>query len=118
MDELTEERKKLAQGGYRDKHWNWGSLLLAMGVGLAIEGGTNTYMRAGRLFPGPHLFSGAFMVSLWAIGAALIPHMQRGNNAARYTHIGVNLINIGLFLYQIPTGLKIVNKVFQFTSWP
>eukprot|EP00951_Prasinocladus_malaysianus_P007821 scaffold56300_cov39-Prasinocladus_malaysianus.AAC.1 len=49
---LEDERKSLAKGNYRDRHNNWGSLLLGMGVLLAVEGGLNTYLRLGKLFPG------------------------------------------------------------------
>jgi hypothetical protein len=54
----TQERKELVAGGYRDKHHMWGSIILASGVGMAIEGAANTYMRTGKLFPGPHLYAG------------------------------------------------------------
>ena len=42
----------------RDKHYATGSILLGVGVGVSILGGFNTYLRAGKLFPGPHLFAG------------------------------------------------------------
>ncbi|KXZ52878.1 hypothetical protein GPECTOR_8g259 [Gonium pectorale] len=112
------ERKDLLKGDYRDKHWWWGSLLLASGVGIAIEGCVNTYMRTGRLFPGPHLYAGAAIVGLWAAAAALVPAMQKGDQGARNAHIALNAANVALFLWQVPTGLEIVGKVFQFTSWP
>lgn len=54
-----QERKELVKGGYRDRHFNAGSLLLAFGVFEAIGGGVNTWLRTGKLFPGPHLFAGA-----------------------------------------------------------
>jgi hypothetical protein len=102
----------------RDKHFNWGSLLLALGVAIAIEGPVNTYLRTGKLFPGPHLYAGAGIVVLWAAAAACVPQMQKGNDTARSLHIGLNAINMGLFAWQVPTGLEIVGKVFQFTQWP
>ena len=34
---LGDERKALIAEGVRDKHFNWGSLLLALGVAIAIE---------------------------------------------------------------------------------
>ena len=37
---------------------------------------------------------------------------------ARDLHIALNVVNTALFTWQIPTGLEIVGKVFQFTSWP
>lgn len=112
------ERKELLKGEYRDKHWWWGSVLLATGVGIAIEGCVNTYMRTGKLFPGPHLYAGAAIVALWAAAAALVPAMQKGDQNARNAHIALNAVNVALFAWQVPTGLEIVGKVFQFTSWP
>ena len=111
INELSATRKKLADAGFRDQHWNWGALILALGVGIAIEGPANTYMRLGKLVPGPHLYSAGFIVALWAMGSAMIPYMQRGNEAARYAHIGINLGIIALFIYQVPTGLQITQKV-------
>lgn len=75
-------------------------------------------MRTGRLFPGPHLYAGGGIVALWAMAAALVPLMQKGNQNARNAHIALNAVNFGLFLWQVPTGLEIVGKVFEFTSWP
>ncbi len=43
-------------------HTRWqasASLLLASGVTISVEGAFDTYFRAGKLFPGPHLFAGA-----------------------------------------------------------
>jgi hypothetical protein len=115
---LLQKRKDLAQGKFRDRHYNAGSLLLAFGVCIAIEGCLNTYARTGKLFPGPHLYAGAAIVALWAAAASLVPAMQRGNDTARNAHIALNTLNVTLFLWQVPTGLEIVGKVFQFTSWP
>jgi len=44
--------------------------------------------------------------------------MQKGNDTSRSLHIAFNAVNIGLFLWQVPTGLDIVAKVFQFTTLP
>ena len=118
IDELAATRKELVAGGFKDKHANWGSMILAFGITLAVEGGMNTYLRTGRLFPGPHLYAGMGMVCIWAMAAGLVPEMQRGNQKARDLHIALNVVNIALFTWQIPTGLEIVGKVFQFTSWP
>lgn len=49
----------LVKGGFRDQHFNAGSLLLGLGVTLSVGGCLNTWMRTGRLFPGPHLWAGA-----------------------------------------------------------
>jgi len=115
---LEKDRKELVAGGYRDKHFWWGSILLGGGVLIAVEGALNTWFRTGKLFPGPHLFAGASIVVLWALAASLVPQMQKGNEGARNAHIALNALNLALFAWQVPTGLEIVGKVFEFTSWP
>lgn len=54
-----QERKGLTKGGFRDKHFDAGSLLLGGGVFLGVAGPLNTFARTGKLFPGPHLYAGA-----------------------------------------------------------
>ncbi|KAK9713597.1 hypothetical protein RND81_06G038300 [Saponaria officinalis] len=118
IQQLTEERKLLVKGNFRDRHFNAGSILLGFGVFEAIGGGVNTWLRTGKLFPGPHLFAGAAITVLWAAAAALVPAMQKGNETARNLHIALNALNVALFIWQIPTGFDIVLKVFEFTKWP
>lgn len=91
-------------GKFKDRHFNMGSILLASGVVIAIEGCLNTWSRTGKLFPGPHLFAGASIVALWALAAAMVPAMQKGNESARNAHIALNAANVSLFIWQIPTG--------------
>lgn len=50
--DLTATRKSLMAMNLRDKHWLTGSILLGAGVTVSILGAFNTYMRAGKLFPG------------------------------------------------------------------
>lgn len=118
IQQLSEERKELIKGSYKDRHFNAGSILLGFGVFEAIGGGVNTWFRTGKLFPGPHLFAGAGITVLWAAAAALVPAMQKGNETARNLHIALNALNVLLFVWQIPTGIDIVFKVFEFTKWP
>lgn len=118
IQQLTEERKELIKGSYKERHFNAGSILLGFGVLESIGGGLNTWLRTGKLFPGPHLFAGAGITVLWALAAALVPAMQKGNETARSLHIALNAINVLLFVWQIPTGIDIVFKVFEFTKWP
>jgi hypothetical protein len=66
-----------------------------------FPGGFNTYMRAGKLFPGPHLYAGMAITGLWAASAALVPAMQKGNESARTAHIVLNSITILLFGWQV-----------------
>ncbi|CAA7403702.1 unnamed protein product [Spirodela intermedia] len=116
--QLTEERKVLLKGSYRERHFNAGSILLGFGVFEAVGGCLNTWFRTGKLFPGPHLFAGATITVLWAAAAALVPSMQKGNESARNLHIALNGLNLLLFAWQIPTGIEIVLKVLEFTTWP
>lgn len=118
LDALTEERKELSGIGPKDKHFSQGALLAFIGTFFAIEGPLNTYARAGKLFPGPHLYAGAALVVLWAAAAACVPAMQKGNDTARSLHIAANVSAIGLFGWQVVTGWGIFVKVLQFTSWP
>mmetsp|Transcript_15137 Transcript_15137/g.25249 ORF Transcript_15137/g.25249 Transcript_15137/m.25249 type:complete len:313 (+) Transcript_15137:1552-2490(+) len=118
IQELTATRKNLVSMNLKDKHHLTGSILLGAGVTVSILGAFNTYMRAGKLFPGPHLYAGMAITILWAVAASLVPAMQKGNEAARVAHIGANVINIALFAWQIPTGIEIMLKVIEKTSWP
>lgn len=85
---------------------------------MSLLGCLNTFLRAGKLYPGPHLYAGATITALWAIAAALVPAMQKGNDAARTAHIALNTLNILLFGWQVATGLDIMQKVWENTSWP
>lgn len=55
---------------------------------------------------------------LWALAASLVPAMQKGSETAKNLHIALNAVNVLLFISQIPTGIEIVYKVFEFTKWP
>ena len=85
---------------------------------VIAQGPLNTYSRAGKLFPGPHLYAGAGLVILWALAFACVPQMQKGNDTARTIHIGANLGGIGLFAWQVQSGIPILLKVWEKTSWP
>ena len=102
VDALTATRKELAQGDFRDKHYQAGALVLGIGTSFAIEGPVNTFLRAQKLFPGPHLYAGAGIVVCWALAASLVPLMQKGNSqdAARYGHMAFNGLALALFTWQ------------------
>ena len=68
---------------------------------IGVAGPLNTFLRTGKLFPGPHLYAGAGIVVLWALAAALVPSMQKGNDTARSMHIAFNSLNILLFAWQV-----------------
>lgn len=118
IGQLQATRKSLQNANLKDKHHATGSYLLSAGVTVALLGAFNTYMRAGKLFPGPHLYAGMACTILWACASALVPEMQKGNEAARIGHIGLNAINVALFAWQVGTGIEIMLKVWEKTSWP
>jgi hypothetical protein len=82
------------------------------------KGPLNTYARAGKLFPGPHLYVGAGLVCMWALAVACVPQMQKGSDLARTVHIGANIAGTGMFLWQLQSGIPILLKVWEKTSWP
>mmetsp|Transcript_27004 Transcript_27004/g.31413 ORF Transcript_27004/g.31413 Transcript_27004/m.31413 type:complete len:294 (+) Transcript_27004:183-1064(+) len=118
INALVSERKELSSMGLKDKHFSQGAMLAFLGTAFAIEGPLNTYARAGKLFPGPHLYAGAGLVVLWALAAACVPAMQKGSDTARSVHIGANVTGMGLFAWQIVSGWPILTKVYELTKWP
>jgi len=118
IESLSASRKELASAGLRDKHYQVGSVILGLGTSFAIEGPVNTFLRAQKLFPGPHLYAGAGVVVSWAMAASLVPLMSKGKESARIAHIAFNSLALGLFTWQLPTGWEITLKVIKFTKFP
>jgi hypothetical protein len=118
LDDITDARKGMAKANFRDKHYQVGSVILGLGTAFAIEGPVNTFLRAQKLFPGPHLYAGAGVVVAWAMAASLVPQMQKGQDWARSAHIAFNVLALGLFTWQLPTGWEIMLKVIKFTKFP
>jgi hypothetical protein len=108
-----EERKELVKKHFRNKHYQIGSLLLALMVLGTIGGMGVTYINNGKLFVAPHLLVGLTMTGLITTAAALVPLMQKGNEAARYTHIALNVILLGLFGWQAVSGIDILQRIIS-----
>lgn len=106
-------KKELLPKDFRTRHYQLGSLLLALMVLGNIGGMTVTYVNNGKLFVGPHLLVGLGMTAMIAVSAALSPLMQKGNEFARYVHIGLNTIIVGLFGWQAISGMEIVQKILD-----
>jgi hypothetical protein len=96
-----EQRKELVPKKFAQRHYLWGSILLAV-----------TYLNNGKLFVGPHLLVGLAMTGMIALAASLSPLMQRGNLIARKAHVGLNMGMLTLFLWQAVSGMEIVNKIW------
>jgi hypothetical protein len=108
-----DEKKKLIQGKYNDRHYKIGSMILGIMVLGSISGMTVTYINNGKLFVGPHLIAGLGMTGLIAVSAALSPYMQKGHDWARTSHISINLVIVGLFGWQAVSGVEILLRIIS-----
>jgi len=106
-----ETRKELIKKQFNIKHYQIGSVILALMVLGTLGGMAVTYINSGKLFVSPHLLAGLGMTGLIAVSASLSPYMQKGNDLARYTHITLNVLILGLFSWQAVTGMDIVQKI-------
>lgn len=107
-----EQRKELIPGKFAQRHYRWGSLLLAVMTLGTLGGMAVTYLNNGKLFVGPHLLVGLAMTGMIAVAASLSPLMQQGNLIARKAHVGLNMGVLTLFLWQAVSGMEIVNKIW------
>jgi Protein of unknown function (DUF4079) len=108
-----EVRKELIKGKYKDRHHQIGAIILALMVLGSIGAITVTYINNGKLFVGPHLLAGLGMTVLIAMSASLTPYMQKGQDWARYGHIGINVTIVGLFGWQAVSGLEILQRIIS-----
>jgi len=108
-----ELKKDLIKGKFNVRHHQVGSLLLALMVIGTLIGMGATYINNGKLFVGSHLLAGLGMTGLIATSAALSPLMQKGQNWARFTHIALNIVLLGIFGWQAVTGVEIVQRIIS-----
>ncbi|MGB5963875.1 MAG: DUF4079 domain-containing protein [Coleofasciculaceae cyanobacterium] len=106
-------KKELIKGRYNVKHYQVGSVLLALMIIGSLGGMAVTYINNGKLFVGSHLLAGLGMTGLIATSASLSPFMQKGKNWARITHITLNVVLLGLFGWQAITGVQIVQRIIS-----
>jgi hypothetical protein len=106
-----ETKKELIKKNFNTRHFQAGSILLALMVLGTIGGMAVTYINNGKLFVGPHLIIGLIMTGMIAVTASLVPLMQKGNEFARYTHITLNIVLLGLFGWQAVSGMDIVQRI-------
>lgn len=118
--ELTNIRKDLTSDGaaaVRDRHFSASSVLLGLGVTFGIQACFNTFSRAGKLFPGPHLYNGALAVIVIGLSASLVPEMQKGKKWAKDLHLFLGGAWAFLLAWQVQSGLGILEKVWEKVPW-
>lgn len=108
-----EAKKELIKRRFNIRHHQIGAALLTFMVLGSLGGMAITYINNGKLFVGPHLLVGLGMTGLIATSASLTPFMQKGNDWARYAHISLNLVLVGLFAWQAVTGMQIVQRIVE-----
>lgn len=108
-----DQKKELLKGRYNVRHYQIGSLLLALMVLGSIGGMGVTYINNNKLFFGPHLLAGLSMTGLIAVSAGLSPFMQKGHDWARYTHIVLNSTILALFSWQAVSGIQIIQNILS-----
>jgi Protein of unknown function (DUF4079) len=106
-----EVKKELIKGRFSIRHHQIGSILLSLMVLGTLGAMAVTYINNGKLFFGSHLLAGLAMTGLIATSASLTPFMQKGHDWARYTHIALNVVLVGLFGWQAVTGMQIVQRI-------
>ena len=104
-------KKELIKGRYNVKHYQVGSVLLALLTLNAFLAMAVTYINTGKIFFGSHLIVGLIVVSLIVTSASLSPFMQRGNMWARNIHFALNIGILGLFGWQTITGIQVVQNI-------
>lgn len=108
-----DKKKELIKGRFNIRHYQLGSIILALMVLGSVGAMAVTYVNSGKLFVNPHLLAGLSMTGLIATSAALSPFMQKGHDWARYSHIAINTVIVGLFAWQAVTGMQIVQNVIN-----
>ena len=99
------DRKELIKGQFAKRHFQIGSLILALMVLGTFGGMAVTYLNNGKLFVGPHLLVGIGMTCLIALAVSLAPLLQ--------AHVGLNMAMMTLFLWQAVSGLQILAKIWE-----
>ena len=109
----AEQRKALIPGKFAQRHYLWGSILLATMTLGTLGGMAVTYLNNNKLFVDPHLLVGLAMTGMIAVAASLSPLMQRGSKIARKAHVGLNMGMMALFLWQAISGMEIMNRIWM-----
>lgn len=106
-------KQELIKARYNLRHYKIASLLLAFITLNAFLAMAITYINTGKIFFGSHLIVGLIVTSLIVISASLSPFMQRGNVLARNIHLTLGISILGLFGWQVITGMQVVQNIIS-----
>lgn len=106
-----EEKQALAKGRFGPRHHKVSAVLMAVLVLSGFGAMAVTYINYGKLVLGPHLIVGLTTAGLIVTSSSLVPFMLKGNTAARNAHVALNVAVMGLFSWQLITGIQIVQKI-------
>lgn len=84
--------------------------LLFATVFFMSSGMLNTFLRAGRLFPGPHLYGGFFMIITASLQAALVPWL-RTVKITRRLHLVFGVLCTIFVLNQVWSGIPVLTSL-------
>ena len=108
-----ETRQELIQNHVGAKHAKVAPLLLGL---LLVGGGIGaivSYQFTKVLLGGLHGQIGALMILLIIGTASLAPMMQKGVAWARPAHAGIGILLLLLYLFEIPSGMQIVQGILK-----
>lgn len=109
----AERRKQLVKKQVTLRHFQTSSALFAVMTLATFGGMANTFTRTGKLFPGPHLYAGLGLVATMSVMTAFVPYMQKGKEWARQSHFTLAFLAVGLFGWQVKSGMAIVGKLLK-----
>lgn len=108
-----ETRKELIQNHVGAKHSKIAPVLLGL---LLVGGGIGaivSYQFTKVFLGGLHGQIGALMMLLIIGAASLAPMMRQGVVWARPAHAGIGILLLLLYLFEIPTGMQIVQGILK-----
>lgn len=108
-----ETRRELIQNHVGAKHakvapFFLGLLLVGGGMGEIVS-----YQHSGIFFHSLHGQIGALMMLLVIGTACLAPMLRKGVAWARTTHASIGVVLLLLFLFQIPSGMQIIQRILK-----
>ncbi len=92
------------------KHHKVAAGLLFATVFFMSSGMLNTFLRAGRLFPGPHLYGGFFVIITASLQAALVPWL-RSVKVTRRVHLVSGVLCAIFVLNQVWSGIPVLTSL-------